>query len=189
MDPDAWKELYQSNLPRLYSYIRRRVDSVAVAEDLAAQVFLEVLERIGGFTYRGIPIAAWLFRIPHNLVVSHYRHQARLSKEPPDESRADPGGSVEAEVELGFLRTELRAALSELTEEQRRVVVLRFIQGMSTREVASIFKRPAGAIKALQHRGLAAMRRFLSERLGQWARSRRRSTGGCRTGAAAIRRS
>ena len=166
MEPEAWRELYQRNLPRIYSYIRRRVESVQVAEDLAAQVFLEGLERIGGFTYRGIPFAAWLFRIAHNLVVSHYRRQSRQAGGPLDETQADPESSVEDAVELEFLREELKSALGTLTGEQRNVVILRFVEGISTREVAMILDKPTGAVKALQHRGLRAMRRFLSEGTG-----------------------
>ena len=162
MDPEAWRELYERDLPRIYSYIRRRVESDPVAEDLASQVFLEGLDRIGGFTYRGFPIAAWLFRIAHNLVVSHYRRQAREPVGTLDETQVDPEGSVEDAVELEFLRGELKAAFGTLTGEQRDVVMLRFVEGISTREVAMILDKPIGAVKALQHRGLAAMRRFLS---------------------------
>ena len=161
METQAWSEIYQRHFPAIYGYARRRVDSESVAEDVAAQVFLEALERIKDFTYRGIPLAAWLFRIARNLVVTHYRSRSADARE-ADENLADTQSSPEEAVELGFLRKELKGALTTLTSDQQHMVILRFIEGLDTQEVALVLSKPVGAVKALQHRALASMRRFLA---------------------------
>ena len=165
LEEEAWSEIFQRHFSSIYAYIRRRVESVSVAEDLAAQVFLEGLERIGGFTYRGVPLVAWLFRIAHNMVVSHYRRQAADAGQQSREAQADIASPVEETVDLEFLREELVEAMSTLTDDQRQVVMLRFLEGLSTREVAAVLDKPAGAVKALQHRALASMKRFLTGRI------------------------
>jgi len=76
LSPEAWSSIYDTNFPKIYSYIYRRVENHAVAEDLASHVFVEALQGIGRFQYRGVSLLAWLYRIAHNLTCDHMRRDS-----------------------------------------------------------------------------------------------------------------
>ncbi|MBI2855559.1 MAG: sigma-70 family RNA polymerase sigma factor [Chloroflexi bacterium] len=162
LDSEAWVEIYQRHFPSIYAYLLRRTGDPAVSEDLASSVFLGALERIGSFNYRGVPLVAWLFRIAHNQLVDHWRRSEHLSNSPLPEQQSNPGSSPQEELELSLLRQDLQRALAKVTEEQRQVLLLRFIHGLGIKEIAYTLNKPQGAVKALQHRGLASLRRILS---------------------------
>ena len=162
LDSEAWVEIYQRHFPSIYGYLLRRTGDPAVSEDLASSVFLGALERIGSFSYRGVPLVAWLFRIAHNQLVDHWRKSERLSNSPLPGQQNDPGNSPQEELELSLLRDDLRRALAQVTEDQRQVLLLRFIHGLGIKEIAYALNKPQGAVKSLQHRGLASLKRVLS---------------------------
>jgi len=139
------------------------VGNPSQAEDLAANVFVRAVEAIGRYKYTGIPFAAWLISIARNLVVDHFRRAGRSLEEPLEVDLVSKGPSPEQEAEQAVLRAQLQGALEHLTEEQRQVVVLRFIDGLRSTEVAHLLNKPEGAIRALQHRALASLRRLLSK--------------------------
>jgi RNA polymerase sigma-70 factor (ECF subfamily) len=161
-DAAALAELYDRYAPRMYAYIYRRVSDAAVAEDLTGELFLRVLRAVQSEQVWHNSFSAWLYRIAHNLVVDHYR---RRPPEPPlslDETRlvADDDPAVAAEEALA--RDRLRAALSRLTPEQQQVLALRFGEGLTAREAAQVMAKTTGAVEALQHRAVAALRRILA---------------------------
>lgn len=128
---------------------------------MAANVFLHAVEGIGSFTYRGFSLSAWLFRIAHNQVVDHLRRRAKVTTEPLTEELLAKEGTVEETIEGALVRAELSLALENITKEQRQVVLLKFFGGLSNAEVARIIRKPEGAVKALQHRALASLRRIM----------------------------
>lgn len=160
-DPDALREIYERFSPGIYRYIYYRVGDAELAEDLRADVFLRMLEGIERFDYRGWSISAWLYRIAHDRVVDHLRRQRRRQHVALDEQWIDSSDGPD-EVLLNRLdREDLRRAILQLTEEQQQVILLRFIEDLSLKEVAQIVGRTEGAIKALQHRGLQSLLRLL----------------------------
>lgn len=161
LESSAWAEIYQRHFPSIYGFVYRRVGDQVTSEDLASGVFLTALERINTFSYRGTPLVAWLFRIAHNQVVDYWRRRARMTKSSLESNEGDTQFSGKDEVELSLLKEDLRAALRYLTGDQRQVLLLKFIDGLSNQEIAQVLKKPEGAIKSLQHRGLASMRRYL----------------------------
>ncbi len=160
-DSEAWAQIYRHHYPKIYAYLRHRVGDIDLAEDIAASVFLHAVEGIKSFTYRGFSLSAWLFRIAHNQVVDHFRRKAKAATEPLTEKLSAKGDGVQEAVEGALVREELSLALKNITEEQRQVVLLKFFGGMSNAEVARIIRKPEGAVKALQHRALASLRRIL----------------------------
>lgn len=167
-DPKAFATLYDRYVSKIYHYIYYKVGNVAEAEDLTAQVFLRAWEAIGSYEWREHPFSAWLFRIARNLVVDY--HRARRDMIPLDEPEDRvPSWAVSetppAEVVLqDYLTVEqLRKALTQLTDEQQEVIILRFLEGYSTAEVAAIMGKRAGAIRGLQFRGLSALREIFHE--------------------------
>lgn len=160
-DSEAWAQIYRQHYPKIYAYLRHRLGDIDLAEDIAATVFLHAVEGIESFTYRGFSLSAWLFRIARNQVVDHLRRQAKVTTEPLPEELLDRAATVEEAVEEAVAREELSLALKNITEDQRQVVLLKFYGGLSIAEVARIIRKPEGAVKALQHRALASLRRIL----------------------------
>ncbi|HET7841782.1 MAG TPA: sigma-70 family RNA polymerase sigma factor [Terriglobia bacterium] len=151
-DPSCFAELYETNFERVYAFIASRVHDRDAAQDLTAEVFQQALANLATFEWRGVPFVAWLLRIASNAIADRWQ---RTSKEPPlpDEPVEEQG--AEDQVER-------RAMLSELVEalppDQRHVVVRRFVDQRSIREIAQELGRSEGAIKQLQFRALQTLR-------------------------------
>jgi RNA polymerase sigma-70 factor (ECF subfamily) len=161
-DPAALTELYDRYAPRMYAYIYRRVSDAALAEDLTGELFLRVLRAIQNEKAWRDSFIAWLYRIAHNLVVDHYR---RRPPEPPlllDEALVVGGADPADVAEEALDRARLWAAIRRLTPEQQQVLALRFGEGLKTGKAAQIMGKTTGAVEALQHRAVAALRRILA---------------------------
>ena len=152
-DPSRFGELYELNFHRVYAYIVRRVGERHTAEDLTSEVFHKALAALPNFDWRGIPFAAWLIRIAANLVTDQWKRSAKeeLVADPPEQSTGpDPEDFEES--------ARLFALVDTLPADQRRVIVMRFAQEKSIREIALQLKRTEGAVKQLQFRGLETLR-------------------------------
>jgi len=151
-DPARFADLYEQNFNRVYAYIARRVRDRDLAEELTAEIFRQALEHLPRFEWRGVPFAAWLLRMAANAVHDRWRSDAREG-EPPDEDVPDP------EIDRSIERQALLAKLVDsLPEEQRLVIVRRFVDQRSVREIAHELGRSEGAIKQLQFRALQSLK-------------------------------
>jgi RNA polymerase sigma-70 factor (ECF subfamily) len=165
-DAEAVAQLYQAHAPAIYRYFMLRVQEPAAAEDLTGEVFLKVVEALPRYVDRGVPFAGWLFRIAHDRAVDYRRRSAvRQVADLPD---AAPDGAADTEAQaLGRVeRQHLATLVAELTEDQQFVIQLRFVEGLSLEETATLLGKTAGAIKALQHRALQRLGRRLTELQG-----------------------
>ena len=157
-DADAFARLYDAHIDEVFRFIFYRVHDQQTAEDLTSQVFLKAWDNLSGYELRGRPFKAWLLQIARNSVIDHYRTRKDIVPlEPNAMSRPDPGASVSRQVEQRLQGEWLRAKLEHLTEDQRDVLILKFIHGLSTKEVAEFTGKKEGAIRALQMRGLQAL--------------------------------
>lgn len=160
-DPAALAQVYDLYAGRIYRYIYYRLGDTGLAEDLTGTVFVRMLEAIRTGKAWNTSFSGWLYRIAHNLVVDHIRRERQSEGPLFDESLAardqDPVHLVERRIE----HERLRRALGRLTEEQAQVIALKFADGLSNAEVAHLMGKSEGAIKSLQFRGLAALRRIL----------------------------
>ena len=168
-DPARFADLYELNFERVYAYAVRRVRNRAEAEDVTAEVFHQALANLKRFEWRGIPFAAWLFRIAANLISDRWQHSAREVADDSGkiESARDSGTAKSGQIDPAASRAEIeqveqRATLfrlvSTLPDEQRRVVVLRFVEEKSIKEVAREIRKTEGAVKQLQFRALTNLR-------------------------------
>lgn len=173
-DSDAFGQLYESCLDRIYRYVYYRVNSTTEAEDLTEQVFLKAWEAIDRYEQRGVPFLAWLYRLAHNLVVDHYRSQRQMV--PLDELRETEEASedIEASVHAQLDAEEVQAAIHRLSPEHQQLITLRFVEGMSHAEVAQIVGKSEGATRVVQYRALQALARALDSR--ERPRSAKRGT-------------
>jgi RNA polymerase sigma-70 factor (ECF subfamily) len=160
-DPAAFAEIYDRYQPAVYRYITYRVVDTHAAEDLTSEVFVRVVEKIDGFVYRDRPLLTWLYTIARNLVIDHQRRASRVTLLPLDERLVAENGDAEGAAERALTRRRLAVALEHVTEEQRQVILLKFVEGMDNREIARVLGKSVGAVKALQHRALAALERVL----------------------------
>jgi RNA polymerase sigma-70 factor (ECF subfamily) len=161
LDEAALGVVFDTYYPRLYRYIYHHLRHRETAEDLAAEVFARMLEKLANGGGPRKHLQAWLYRVAHNLVVDTSRRQVYRNHEPLDDWTAPAGQDVEGEVQQAMAWQLARTALVELTPQQRAVIILKYLEGLSNREVARVLDTSEGVVKSLQHRGLAAMRRNL----------------------------
>ncbi len=158
-DGEAFGKLYDRYLDVVYRYVYYKVGNAAEAEDLTSQLFMKAWEAMPRYQWREIPFSHWLMRLARNAVIDHYR--TRKPRGELDETLV----SQEPDPQGAYLRGEemrgLEAALRRLPEEQRSLLVLRFVEGMDYAEVAAILGKNAGALRVMQHRALAALRRIM----------------------------
>jgi len=156
-DPARFAELYENNFERVYAYVARRVGDRTETEDLTSEVFHHALSNLRRFEWRGIPFAAWLFRIAANLITDRWQrsNRERLVDEPKQLESAQANKEDFEEVER---RAMLFRLVDTLPAEQKRVVVLRFVEQKSIKEVARDICKTEGAVKQLQFRALSSLR-------------------------------
>lgn len=161
-DPARFAELYEINFERIYAYVARRVRDRDVAEDLTAEVFQKALAHLPRYQWRGAPFAAWLFKIASNVIADRFKNAAK------EDSLINQPVMTNTEINLEEIerRARLFRLVSELPDDQRRVIAMRFAEEKSIKEIANELERSEGAIKQLQFRGLQHLRSQLGETNG-----------------------
>ena len=158
-DPARFADLYEQNFERVYAFIARRVQNRQEAEDLTSEVFHQALANLTRFEWRGTPFCAWLYRIAANAIADRWHRLSRegnvSSSQGPTAELADPENFDMEEIER---RAKLHRLVDGLPEAQRRVIVMRFAEQRSIRDIAQELRRSEGAVKQLQLRGLQNLR-------------------------------
>lgn len=162
-DEKALHQLYERYYPKIYNYAFLQMGDIHAAEDLTSDVMLKMLESIQKYNFRGLPFGAWMFRIARNRLIDLHRRRKRRGEVDLSETIAGSLVSPESMAERALERGQMQIALKHLTDEQRQVIVLKFIQGFDNQSVGKIMGRSEGAVKSLQHRALGTLRRVLSE--------------------------
>ena len=161
-DQEAFAQLYEEYFDKIYRYITLRIGDRMEAEDITQQVFLNAIRAISSFKLRGVPFSAWLFRIAHNQVVDYLRKKTKRATAPLEESliisEDDPQLIAEQKQDV----ERLRLATRKLTPAQREVIAFRFAGELSIAQVAKVMGKSEGAVKALQHSAIVALRKALS---------------------------
>ncbi len=159
-DQEAFAQLYEEHFDKIYRYVALRIGDKIEAEDMTQQVFLNALQSISSFKWKGIPFSAWLFRIAHNQVVDYFRSKKRTTV-PLDESLVSNDNNPQLVVEQKLDIEQLLLATKQLTEAQREVISLRFAGELPIAQVAKTMGKSQGAVKALQHSAIVALRKTL----------------------------
>ncbi|MDD4859751.1 MAG: sigma-70 family RNA polymerase sigma factor [Dehalococcoidales bacterium] len=161
-DPEALTKIYEENFDKVYRYVVLKIGERTEAEDITQQVFLSAIKSFSSFKWQGAPVSAWLYRIAHNQIVDYLRRKTKVPMVQLDESLAsegdDPGALAEQKIEIEQLGT----VMKRLTKSQQQVISLRFTAEMSIAECARAMGKSEGAIKALQHSAIQALRRELA---------------------------
>jgi RNA polymerase sigma-70 factor (ECF subfamily) len=156
-DRAAFAVLYRRYLEAVYSYAFFQLGDHHDAEDATERTFLAALRAIDGFRDQGASFRAWLFRIARNTIANSHRSRFRRRSSPLDELDQHPPAPDADPAAMSVRADELRAVrrvLAELPDDRRQVVLLRFAEGLSTREIAQVLDRSEGAVRVLLHRAL-----------------------------------
>ena len=157
--------LYEENYDRVARYVAARIGNRTEAEDLASQVFIKAAGSIGSFKHSGAPVEAWLFKIAHNLTVDYLRKNSRVKEvDIEDAAPLHARDNPEESTMLKSQSQELSVALSQLTESQRQVILLRFVGELGSAEVAKIMGKRDGAVRELQSAALKNLRKYLASK-------------------------
>ena len=163
LKPEAIARLVEGHREFL-SFLERRVESREAAEDILQAAFVRGLERGAGVDDE--KVVAWFYRVLRNAVIDHYRTR-KVTAALEDVKLSDPGHAetVENGIDSAVEMQSIKAALQTLTDDQRQVLLLKFIDEMSNEEIARYLGKREGAIRALQMRGLKALSKRLAEKI------------------------
>ncbi len=170
-DPEAFGELYQQHVERIYGYHYRHTSNRADAEDLTSRTFFRALRSLQGYRETKAPFQAWLYRIAHNLLVNWYRDSGNhptvsLDLDEPEVfaravSLQSSAMNPEMWVATAESRESLRQVIASLPEDRKALIFLKFFEQMSNAEIADVLGKTEGAIKALYHRTLIHLRNVM----------------------------
>lgn len=165
-DPQAFGILYERHVDRIYTYIYYRTGNQQDAEDLTAKTFFKALDNIKRYHNRGLPFAAWLYRIAHNLTANWHRdHGKRVELSLEEQIALSQASSNPERQALAVEEKEaLLSAIRRLPGDRQQLLLLKFTEAMSNAQIGKIMGRSEGAIKSLYHRTLTALREDLSTR-------------------------
>jgi RNA polymerase sigma-70 factor (ECF subfamily) len=163
---EAFGHLYDAYMERIYRFVYFRVEDQQTAEDITSQVFLKAWSNLDRFSFNRTPYLAWLYTIAHNTVIDHYRtRKVTAALEDVRLAQQDHAEAVENGIDLSVEMKSIKKALQTLTDDQQKVLTMKFIEGMSNHEIARHLGKREGAIRALQMRGLQALARQLDEKM------------------------
>jgi RNA polymerase sigma-70 factor (ECF subfamily) len=162
-DSAAFAQLYEAYFDKIYRYLAVRLRNETEAEDMTQQVFLKVLQSLSSYKSKGVPFLSWIYRIAHNLMVDFMRQQNKKSTVDIEDLQlpyegSNPQEELEQEVDIA----ELKKAMQKLTASQQEVLSLRFTGELPIVECAQIMGKSEGAIKALQHSAVQALKKAMA---------------------------
>lgn len=161
-EASAFGLLYDQYEPKIYRFILLRTSRREEAEDLTHQVFLNAWQRIGAYRSEGHPFGSWLYRIARNLVIDHYRtkkNQVSLDEVDPEIFSFAP--AHEETMDRKMLFAKVTKAMLTLKQEHQDVLIMRFVEELSHKEIAETLGKTEGAIKLLQHRAIQGLKKIL----------------------------
>jgi len=163
LDSQSIGAIYDHYFSEVFRYVRYRINDNTIAEDIASDVFVRLLEASQKRRGPETNIKGWLISTASNVVNDHLRRQYRRPTEALSDSMPDGSTNVHAEIDSREQYREVKTAYTQLTSEQQDVLALRFGQGYSLEETATYMKKKVNAVKALQFRALAALQRLIGE--------------------------
>lgn len=163
-DREAFGELYDRYVSKIYRFVFLKVGTQSEAEDITSQVFMHAWENIERYEHKGFPLSSWLYRMASNAVIDHYRtakHAADIDSIPEDLFSEIPGDAERMDTAR---ETELvQRAIKKLEVDQQNVIVMKFVNGASNKEISEALGKTEGAIRVIQHRALKQLKQITDE--------------------------
>ncbi len=161
--PNAFAEIYDCYFPQIYRFIFLKVNNREEAEDLSQQVFVKAWGSIQNFKEKGFPFSSWLYRIARNLVIDFYRTNKQSVELDENILVKDSSLDIDNKLFVSFVGKEISKAFGFLTEEQKEIIILRFVQELSYREIARIMDKNQPALRILQYRAVNKLKNILDK--------------------------
>jgi RNA polymerase sigma-70 factor (ECF subfamily) len=159
LDSEAFGQLYERYVDKIYSYVYYRTSNNHDAEDLTARVFFRAMQHIGDYQDQGLPFSAWLYRIARNLLANWYRDQSKRQMTSLESiAQLHVIESPELATQLGEDRQALLEAVRRLPPDRQELLILKYVEHLSNAEIGQILGRSEGAVKSLYHRTLISLR-------------------------------
>jgi RNA polymerase sigma-70 factor (ECF subfamily) len=158
-DAAAFGEIYASYIERIYRYVYYQVKDRMLAEDIAEEVFLKAWRNLDSYKGNGASLSSWLYRIAHNLVIDNFRAGKKLAA--MKREVVDDTDSPQHTAESNWQKQRLLEVVDTLPEQQKQLILLKFIEGMNNEEIAQVTGKTQGAIRIMQMRALASLRQRL----------------------------
>lgn len=163
-EPEAFGVLYDHYQPQIYRFIILKVSRRQEAEDLTHQVFVAAWKNMPNYEDQGYPFSSWLYQIARNQVIDHYRlKKPDVNLEEDQVQELTGTDDAESQAEESLAMSKVQRAIKELSGEYQDVVIMRFIEELSVREVAQALGKSEGAIKVMQHRAIKELKEALGE--------------------------
>lgn len=166
IDAEAFGRLYDQYSPAIYRFILLKISNKAATEDLTHQTFLKAWQSIENYQAQGFPFSSWLYRIAHNLVIDYYRtEKPYLNLETIKEvsAKSDLEEKIDQEYDLNLIKT----AIKELLPEQQTVIIMKFVEDFTNKEIAAVLGKSEGAIKIAQYRSLKNLKKIIDGKYNQ----------------------
>ena len=158
-DSAAFGEIYTNYIGRIYRYVFYQVKDDMLAEDIAEEVFLRAWRNLNSYKGGGASFSSWLYQIAHNLVIDNFRAGKKIAA--MKKEIVDDTDSPEAAAESNWQKQQLLNVVDTLPEQQKQLILLKFIEGMDNEEIAQVTGKSQGAIRIMQMRALASLRQRL----------------------------
>ncbi len=162
-DSAAFGVLYDRHLPAIYRFILIKVGGAkAEAEDLTHEVFLSAWRNIGRYEFRGFPFTSWLYRIARNTVIDRYRTAKKNINldAVAEDVLAEPSEAGE-KIDAAFTAAQIRIHLAKLEPTYQDVLIMKFVDELTNREIAAALQKSEGAIRVIQHRALKQLKKLM----------------------------
>ncbi len=161
-DKEAYGQLYDHYIAPIYRFVVVKVTDKDEAQDLTHEVFLSAWQNLKNYKNQGFPFSSWLYQIARNKVIDHYRTKKDHSDiYEIDEDLVKVVGVVESNLDIRLAVEEVKGALSQLSDEQQEVIMLKFIEDLSNEEIAKAMDKSEGAVRLLQHRAVNNLKEIL----------------------------
>ncbi len=158
-DSAAFGKLYDRYLPPIYRFVFIKVGRKQDAEDLSQQVFASAWQNIEGFEFKGFPFSSWIYRIASNAVIDYYRtYKSNVSIDAVSEEHFSEDANDEARVDHAINMSAIRVALTRLEPDQQNVLLMKFVEDLSNKEIADALGKTEGAVRVIQHRALKQLK-------------------------------
>ncbi len=161
-DATCFGRLYDHYMSRIYRFIVLKVATKAEAEDLAHEVFTKAWRNMPRYTFQGFPFSSWLYQIARHQVIDYYRvKKEHQSLENANEEALSVAATLDQDTDLALSVGRVKLAIKKLNSDQQDVILMRFVDDLSHREIAKAMKKSEGAVRLIQHRAIHELKKIL----------------------------
>jgi len=163
-DGKAFGKLYDEYMPKIYRFVFLKIGRKADAEDLTHQIFMNAWQNVDRYEFKGFPFSSWLYRIANNTVIDYYRTwKNNQSLETTKEEALTETPNFDDQLDKRLNLKIIKTAINKLEQDQQSVLIMKFVDDLSNKEIAEILEKSEGAIRVIQHRALKQLKNIIND--------------------------